>query len=80
MQHLPPLNALRAFEAVARAMSFQAAARELSVTPAAVSYQVRQLEEHLGLELFHRLREWTSRGAGPRQCPLALSQAKICQL
>lgn len=52
---LPPLNSLRAFEAVARHLSFQDAAAELSVTPAAVSYQIRQLEEHLGHQMFHRL-------------------------
>jgi LysR family transcriptional regulator, glycine cleavage system transcriptional activator len=52
---LPPLNALRAFDAVARHMSFKEAAEELFVTPAALSYQIRQLEEHLNLKLFNRL-------------------------
>jgi len=52
---LPPLNALRAFEAASRHMSFQKAAGELHVTPAALSYQIRQLEEHLGRKLFKRL-------------------------
>jgi len=52
---IPPLNALRAFDAVSRHMSFQKAAVELFVTPAALSYQIRQLEEHLGLKLFNRL-------------------------
>ena len=52
---LPPLNALRAFDAAARHMSFQLAAEELSVTPAALSYQIRHLEERLGVKLFHRL-------------------------
>jgi LysR family glycine cleavage system transcriptional activator len=52
---LPPLTALRAFEAAARHMSFAKAADELSVTPAALSYQIKQLEDHLGLPLFHRL-------------------------
>ncbi len=52
---LPPLTALRAFEAAARRMSFAKAADELSVTPAALSYQIKQLEEHLGLPLFARL-------------------------
>ncbi|MGB5213611.1 MAG: transcriptional regulator GcvA [Anderseniella sp.] len=52
---LPPLTALKAFEAASRLMSFQAAAQELSVTPAALSYQIRQLEDHLGLKLFNRL-------------------------
>src|SRR3990172_7329685 len=54
-QHLPPLNALRAFEAAARHLSFAAAAKELHVTPAAVSHQVKGLEEQLGLKLFRRL-------------------------
>lgn len=52
---LPPLTALRAFEAASRLMSFQAAASELAVTPAALSFQIRQLEDHLGVKLFNRL-------------------------
>lgn len=53
MNHrLPPLLALRAFEAAARLGRMTAAAVELSVTPGAVSRQVRQLEDHLGLALF----------------------------
>jgi LysR family glycine cleavage system transcriptional activator len=52
---LPPLGALRAFEAAARHLSFTAAAGELHVTQAAISHQVRQLEEDLGLRLFVRL-------------------------
>ena len=52
---LPPLTALRAFEAAARRLSFAKAAEELSVTPAALSYQIKQLEEHLGVALFRRL-------------------------
>jgi LysR family glycine cleavage system transcriptional activator len=51
---LPSLNALRAFEATARRLSFTEAARELHVTPAALSHQIRGLEERLGLALFHR--------------------------
>src|ERR1051325_829845 len=51
---LPPLNALRAFEAIARHLSFAKAAEELHVTPAALSHQIRALEEQLGLDLFHR--------------------------
>jgi len=50
-----PLNALRAFEASARHLSFVKAAGELHVTPAAVSHQVKNLEEYLGLQLFRRL-------------------------
>jgi len=51
---LPPLNALRAFEAIARHLSFAKAADELHVTPAALSHQIRAFEEQLGLPLFHR--------------------------
>ncbi len=54
-RRLPPLNALRAFESAARHLSFTKAADELAVTQAAVSYQIRQLEEHIGRELFRRL-------------------------
>src|SRR5271165_2741354 len=53
--HLPPLSALRAFEAAARHMSFSKAADELHVTPAAVSHQIHALEQDLGVKLFHRL-------------------------
>jgi len=54
-RQLPPLNALRAFEAAARHMSFTKAADELHVTPAAISHQVKALEEYLGIQLFRRL-------------------------
>jgi LysR family glycine cleavage system transcriptional activator len=54
-RRLPPLNSLRAFEAAGRHLSFKKAAEELHVTPAAISQQVRILEEHCGTELFHRL-------------------------
>lgn len=52
---LPPLTALRAFEAAARHLSFQNAAQELAVTPAALSFQIKSLEEHLGAPVFRRL-------------------------
>ena len=52
---LPPLNALRAFEAAGRRLSFRAAAEELGVTQGAVAQQVRALEDRLGLPLFRRL-------------------------
>src|SRR5689334_3335914 len=52
---LPPLTALRAFEATARHQSFTLAAKELCVTQTAVSHQVKQLEDHLGTVLFRRL-------------------------
>jgi len=51
---LPPLNALRAFEAAARHLSVKKAAAELSVTPAAVSHQIKALEDYLGVQLFLR--------------------------
>jgi len=53
-RHAPPLTALRAFEAAARSLSFQKAATQLFVTPAAVSHQVKRLEAYLGTELFER--------------------------
>ena len=52
---LPPLTALRAFDAAARHMSFARAAAELNVTPAALSFQIKNLEEHLGQPVFRRL-------------------------
>jgi LysR family transcriptional regulator, glycine cleavage system transcriptional activator len=51
---MPPLNALKAFEATARHLSFSKAAAELHVTPAALSHQIRGLEDLLGLKLFFR--------------------------
>jgi LysR family glycine cleavage system transcriptional activator len=54
-RRLPPLNALRSFEAAARHLSFRAAAQELNVTPSAVSHQVKSLESYMGVALFHRL-------------------------
>ena len=63
---LPPLNALVVFEAAARHMSFTRAADSLHVTQAAVSHQIKALEEWLGVALFHRV----GRGKG-----LALTEA-----
>jgi LysR family glycine cleavage system transcriptional activator len=54
MRRLPPLAALRAFEAAARHLSFKRAAAELHVTPTAISHQVRLLEETIGVRLFER--------------------------
>ena len=51
---IPPFNALRAFEAAARHLSFSRAAAELNVTASALSHQVKGLEDFLGLKLFHR--------------------------
>src|SRR5476651_2012093 len=52
---LPPLNALRAFEATARLLSVKNAADELCVTPGAVSQMIKALEQHLGVTLFRRV-------------------------
>jgi len=54
-RRLPPLKALRAFESAARHLSFTSAAKELFVTQAAISHQVKALESYLGLDLFRRL-------------------------
>ena len=54
MRRLPPLNALRSFEAAARLSSFNKASEELFVTPSAISHQIKSLEEFLGAPLFRR--------------------------
>ena len=54
MPSLPPLNALRAFEAAARLQSLKKAAAELNVTPAAISHQVKLLEDFAGRPLLVR--------------------------
>lgn len=63
-RRLPPLNSLRSFEAAGRHLSFTRAASELAVTQAAVSHQVKALEQHLGVHLFKRL---------PRQLMLTMA-------
>ena len=63
-RRLPPLNSLRSFEAAGRHLSFTRAAFELAVTQAAISHQVKALEEHLGVHLFKRL---------PRQLMLTMA-------
>jgi len=68
---LPPLNALKAFEAAARHASFRRAAGELHVSPAAISHQIKNLEDHLGIALFHRgNRALTLTSAGEAALPL----------
>src|SRR3954468_18280807 len=57
LRRLPPLNALKAFEAAARSESFTQAAEELNVTQGAVSHQVKALEAQLGVKLFNRERQ-----------------------
>jgi LysR family glycine cleavage system transcriptional activator len=71
MRHLPPLAAVKAFEAAARHENFTLAAAELGLTQAAVSYQIRLLEERLGVPLFLRARRRvTLSDAGRRVAPL----------
>jgi len=57
MRTLPPLSAVRVFEAAARHENFTAAARELGMTQAAVSHQIRVIENHFGQQLFRRERQ-----------------------
>ena len=74
-RRLPSLNALRAFEAAARHLSFTRAAEELNVTQAAVSHQIKSLEEDLGIPVFRRLnRALVLTGAGKTLFP-AVSEA-----
>lgn len=79
--NLPPLTTLAAFEAAARHLSFKDAAQELSVTPGAVSHQIKALEGDLGAALFrrrHRAVELTQEGEALFQA-LASSFAKVSQ-
>jgi LysR family glycine cleavage system transcriptional activator len=73
--HLPPLSALRAFEAAARLQSFSKAAEELSVTPAAISHQIHALEEDLGVSLFNRRNRAVELTASARVLLPGLSEA-----
>src|SRR5207253_7362983 len=73
--HLPPLSALRAFEAAARHMSFSKAADELHVTPAAISHQIHALEEDLRVRLFHRMNRSIELTASARILLPGLSEA-----
>jgi LysR family glycine cleavage system transcriptional activator len=76
MRRLPPLNALRSFEAAGRLKNFSAAAEELFVTHGAISRQVKQLEDYLGVPLFHRAhRRVELTGAG--QALLASASAAL---
>jgi LysR family transcriptional regulator, glycine cleavage system transcriptional activator len=75
---LPPLNALRAFEAVARHLSVKRAAAELNVTPAAVSHQIRALEEYLGVQLFHRYNRALELTEAARACLPRLREGFDC--
>lgn len=74
-RRLPPLNAVRAFEAAARLGGFVAASEELAVTPSAVSQQVKGLEEWLGVRLFVRRAQGLERTAAARQYLPGLTEA-----
>lgn len=70
MNHLPPMTSIRAFEAVARHLSFTRAAEELGMTQAAVSYQIKLLEERVGMPLFVRkTRQISLTDTGARLAP-----------
>ena len=73
--HLPPLSALRAFEAAARLKSFSKAAEELNVTPAAISHQIHALEQDLGVQLFRRLNRAVELTASARVLLPGLTEA-----
>ncbi|TIV31322.1 MAG: LysR family transcriptional regulator, partial [Mesorhizobium sp.] len=67
---LPPLQAIRVFEAVARHLSFTKAAQELGMTQAAASYQIKLLEERIGAPLFlRRPKQIELTGPGQRLAP-----------
>lgn len=74
-RRIPSLNALRAFEAAARHLSFSRAAEELGVTQGAVSRQVKQLEIALGLDLFHRLTRAIELTEAGREYQLAIRES-----
>src|SRR5689334_8573251 len=65
---LPPLNSLRVFEAAARHLSFKEAANELSITQAAVSHQIKSLEDYLGVQLFKRAARGVQLTEAARAC------------
>lgn len=71
----PSLVALRAFEVAARSRNFTEAAHELSVTPGAVSRQIRLLEEELGVSLFDRTRNTVTLNDNGRRLAATVSQA-----
>ena len=75
MRHIPPLPAVRVFEAAARHENFTSAASELGMTQAAVSYQIRLLEERLGLPLFVRSKRRVSLTDAGRAAAQQVSRA-----
>ena len=77
LSRMPSLSSLRAFEAAARRLSFKDAADELSVTPGAISQQVRSLEDDLGISLFHRATRSVSLTEAERAAQLAEVSAAL---
>lgn len=75
LRRLPALSSLRAFEAAARRISFKAAAEELSVTPGAISQQIRTLEADLGVQLFVRKTRAVELTPAGHQLQPSISQA-----
>lgn len=75
MRQLPPLKAIQAFEAASRLGSFAAAADELHLTPSAISHQVRQLEQRLGITLFHRVHRAVELTDGGRRYAEVVAEA-----
>ncbi|HEX2763337.1 MAG TPA: LysR substrate-binding domain-containing protein [Allosphingosinicella sp.] len=75
MRHLPPLSAVKAFEAAARHENFTLAAAELGMTQAAVSYQIRLLEERLGVPLFVRAKQRVTLSEAGRKIAPSVSGA-----
>src|ERR1051325_7122303 len=72
---LPPMSAVRVFEAAARHQSFTRAAEELGMTQAAVSYQIKMLEDRIGAPLFVRLPRQVTLTAKGRQLAPAVTEA-----
>lgn len=78
LRSLPPLAAVRAFEAAVRLQSFSGAAREMNLSAAAVSYQIKELERRLGLTLFQRLpRKVVLTRAGEQIAPAVLDAFRL---
>jgi LysR family transcriptional regulator, glycine cleavage system transcriptional activator len=75
MHKLPPLNSVRAFEAAARHQSFTRAAEELGMTQAAVSYQIKLLEDRIGTPLFIRMARQVVLSAAGRRLAPAVAEA-----
>lgn len=75
LNRLPPLNALKAFEAASRHLNFKFAAEELHVTQSAIAQHVRHLEEELGIKLFERHSKGVNLTANGRKYAASITQA-----